>query len=175
MEFRNEYKRQFKLFNLDLIYWIIAVIAIAFFAFKTNFGDWNETIIVGLIALTPILLPLIIIHFNYLFKSHRLIVRFDNENGLITIDKAGKIYEVAKSDISEIIVCKGLSHRNDKKEQTTWNTLNTPIRLPWSDYGYVRIIFNNHRYINLTAFMIDLNDVPFGDYKTKFNLLPLIK
>lgn len=175
IEYKNEFKRQFKLLKSDLIYWLVSVVIIGLIAWNANYGDWNETIIVTLIALVPILIPLLVIHINYQYKSHGLIVQIDKENDSIVIDKLGKVIKHKLSDINEIIVVKGNHYKNEKKTKNTWNTLNTPFRNPWTDYGYLRIIFNDDKYINITAFMFDLNDIPFEKYKSKYRVLPLIK
>lgn len=175
IEYKSDLKRQIKLLKSDLIYWIVSVGIIGLFAWNTNYGDWTETIIVILIAFAPILIPLLIIHFNYLYKSHGLIVHIDKETESVVINKLDEIFKYGFNDIKEIIVVKGNHYKNEKKAKTTWNTINTSFRNPWTDYGYLRIIFNDNQYVNITAFMIDLNDIPFDNFKSKYSVLPLIK
>jgi len=174
MEFKISFRRQIQLLKSDLIGYLVGIIVLGIFVWNVNYGDIVETSIVLLITLTPLLLPLLVIHLNYLFINRNQIVTIDKDQNSIIICRSGLDRFLLFMDIESIIVFKGLCYKNEKKTKNVWTALNVPMRLPWSDYGYIKIIFKDKEVLFLTALMIDLKKIPFDNYRTEYRVLPII-
>lgn len=174
MEYKIRFRRQLQLLISNLIGYFLGIVILGFFVWNANYGDPTETSIIILIALTPIVIPLLMLHLNYFFVDHNQIVTIDKNRSLISIWDSGieKIY--CWDDIDNIIVVKGLHLKNENKSKSVWISLNTPLRVPWSSYGYIKVSFKNKENIILTSLMIDLKEVPFDNYKNQYKLFPII-
>lgn len=175
MEFKISFRRQIQLLKSDLIGYLVGIIVLGIFAWNVNNGDIAETSIVLLIALTPLLLPLLVIHLNYLFINRNQTVIIDKDKNSIIICGSGLDRSYSFEDIKYITVFKGVCYKNEKKTKDVLTlVLNAPFRVPWSDYGYIEIIFKDKEVLFLTALMIDLKEIPFDNYLTEYKAFPII-
>lgn len=175
MEYKISFRRQIQLLKSDLIWFLVGIIVLGIFVWNVNNGDIAETSIVILIALTPLLLPLFVIHLNYFFINRNQIVTIDKDKNSIIICASGLDKLFSFEDIKNITVFKGVCYKNEKKTKDALTVvLNAPFRVPWSDYGYIQIIFKDKEVLFLTALMIDLKEIPFDNYITEYKVLPII-
>jgi hypothetical protein len=176
MKLKISFRRQIQLLKSDLIGFLIGIIVLGIFTWNVNNGDITETSTVILLALTPLLLPLLVIHLNYFFINRNQTVIIDKDKNSIIICGSGLDRSFSFEDIKNISVFKGICYKNEKKKtkDVLTEVLNAPFRVPWSDYGYIQIIFKDREVVFLTALMIDLKEIPFDNYLTEYRVLPII-
>ena len=151
MECKLSFKRHIWIIlgELFLLLGTLLIVPIYYF-----FNGINETELESMLVITSTVasiffVPLLILHLNYYYVSKNKVFFFDFDSGRIELTENEIIRQFKFEDIKIVLIVR--PYRN---------------RLPWADYGYIKIGFKNNDPIVLTSLMENFNKLHFENTNT---------
>lgn len=141
--------------EIFLLFGTISIVPLSYIYYDIDKEKVIEVFYFSLIFSLVFYLPLLILHLNYYFKSTNNVIYIDYDSKKIEINDSVSIKSYHFNEIKMILIIKSYNNR-----------------LPWSDYGYMKIGLKDGNVIVITTLMTDLEKVNFENTNSFKELYP---
>ena len=141
--------------ELFLILATTSILPLSYIYYDIEKDKVIEVFYISLIVSLVFYLPLLILHLNYYFKCRNKVIYIDSDSKKIEINDFVSIKSYHFNEIKMILIIKSYNNR-----------------LPWSDYGYMKIGLKDGNVIVITTLMTDLEKVNLENTNSFKELYP---
>jgi len=159
MEYKLTKKRHLLIVLSSFGISILGCAVLPIYCFYNNYSEAQSILNFSFIFLLIIITPTLILHLNYYFASRKLSVFIDYISEKISVNESGIESTYHFNDIKMILIVRAEARAR---------------KLPWSDYGYIKIGIPGRTPILITSLMANIQDVQFKNTSTIFEFFPLL-
>lgn len=110
-------------------------------------------------------LPAFYIHIEYYFANRNTVVGIDKNKQIITVTDKKGLHTIYASDIKQVVRVIQRDYRLQNWQQSWY-----PV--PWTKYGYLKLITHDNQVFLLTSLMLDPINPPIKETETQYKFLP---